>query len=135
MWSVPKPAVKQSFCSNYIFLMKQSTVVRIIEQSQKEKTLMTKKTKVYKKNRGYNIHHRKAKNNGGTGDPANLVEVPVDHHRAFHLLFDTKSVPEIARILNDTWIDPSWELIARKREKQNVESPLLPLAQPKVRGK
>lgn len=67
----------------------------------------------------YNWHHRLPKIHGGSGrlTSSNMVEVRVDHHRAFHLLFETKSVPEIARILNETWIDPAWMLVAVKKEK------------------
>lgn len=70
-----------------------------------------------KANPEYNWHHRKPKIRGGSGriNSGNMVEVRVDHHRAFHLLFQTVTVPEIAAILNETWIDPDWELIARKR--------------------
>lgn len=70
----------------------------------------------------YNFHHRLAKIHGGSGklSSGNMVEVRVDHHRAFHLLFETKSVPDIARILNKTWIDPQWELIAIKKEKPDA---------------
>lgn len=78
---------------------------------------MAKRKKPYVEN--YNWHHRLAKKNGGSGhiDGPNMSLVRVDHHRAFHMLFDTKSVPDIARILNTTWVDPSWELIAVKKEK------------------
>lgn len=74
------------------------------------------------RNVGYNWHHKKARINGGSGhyNSGNMVEVRIDHHRAFHMLFETKSVPEIARILNETWIDPEWELIARKKEKPDA---------------
>lgn len=67
----------------------------------------------------YNWHHKKPKVNGGSGkiSSGNMVEVRVDHHRAFHMLFDTKPVPDIARILNETWIDPAWMLVAVKREE------------------
>lgn len=68
----------------------------------------------------YNWHHRKAKILGGSGkiSSGNMVEVRVDHHRAFHMLFQTVTVPEIAKILNETWIDPSWELIARRKPSE-----------------
>jgi len=67
----------------------------------------------------YNWHHRKPKKIGGSGrlNSGNMVEVRIDHHRAFHLLFGIESVPEIARILNETWIDPGWKLVAIKKEK------------------
>ena len=67
----------------------------------------------------YNWHHRKAKKNKGSGklSSGNMVEVRIDHHRAFHLLFGIESVPEIARRLNETWIDTEWEIVAIKKEK------------------
>lgn len=66
----------------------------------------------------WNWHHRLAKKNGGSGriDGPNMSHVQVEHHRAFHMLFDTKPVPEIARILNDTWIDPAWMLVAVRKD-------------------
>ena len=67
----------------------------------------------------YNWHHRRAKTNRGSGkiSSGNMVEVRADHHRAFHLLFETKSTPDIARVLNETWLDPEWMLVAIKREE------------------
>ena len=66
----------------------------------------------------YNWHHKKPKVNGGSGkiSSGNMVEVRVDHHRAFHMLFNTKPVPDIARILNETWIDPRWMLVAVRKD-------------------
>ena len=65
----------------------------------------------------YNWHHRKPKVKGGSGklNSPNMVEVRVDHHRAYHLLFGTENPTEVARILTETWIDPDWELIARRK--------------------
>ena len=67
----------------------------------------------------YNWHHRKPKVHGGSGkiNSGNMVEVRVDEHRAFHLLFGTVHAKDIARILNDTWIDPEWKLVAVKKEE------------------
>ena len=60
-------------------------------------------------------HHRKCKVNNGCNQPYNISMVPKHKHRAFHLLFDTNEAPEIARILNDVWINTEWELIAIRR--------------------
>ena len=68
---------------------------------------------------GRNWHHRKAKVNGGSGriSSGNMIEVDVLKHRAFHLLFGTKTTEQIAAILNKTWIDVDYELVVRKRNE------------------
>ena len=68
-------------------------------------------------NEGNNWHHRKAKVNGGSGkiSSGNMIEVDVLKHRAFHLLFGTKSPEQVAAILTKIWIDPDYELIARRK--------------------
>lgn len=70
---------------------------------------------------GSNWHHRLPKCRGGSGDIAsgNMVQVDVKKHRAWHLLFDTVEPHEVARRINDTWLDPEWELVARKRRTDN----------------
>ena len=70
-------------------------------------------------NEGNNWHHRKAKVNGGSGkiSSGNMIEVDVLKHRAFHLLFGTKTTEQIAAILNKTWIDVDYELVVRKRNE------------------
>jgi len=79
---------------------------------------MTKRKKP-RANEGNNWHHRKAKVNGGSGkiSSGNMIEVDVLKHRAFHLLFGTKTTEQIAAILNKTWLPTDWELVARKKEK------------------
>jgi len=74
-----------------------------------------KKLKIYE---GKNWHHRKAKVNGGSGyiPSPNMVEVDVLEHRAYHLLFGTKTPEQVAAILTKKWIDPDYELVARKRD-------------------
>ena len=77
------------------------------------------KRKKPKANEGYNYHHRLAKVNGGSGrlSSGNMIEVDVLKHRAFHLLFGTKTPEQVAAILNKTWLPTDWELVARKKEK------------------
>ena len=67
---------------------------------------------------GYNYHHRKCKVHGGSGriSSGNLIEVPVVLHRSWHRLFGTKTPEQIASVINKTWLDADWELIARRRE-------------------
>jgi hypothetical protein len=68
-------------------------------------------------------HHRRCRSNGGTDDtPKNNVSVVTDvQHEAFHTLFGNAEAERIAEILNETWIDPSWELIARRRNGNQKE--------------
>ena len=61
-------------------------------------------------------HHRKCRSNGGETSYRNCVMIPVAKHRAFHLLFDNKEADEIARILNDIYIDPDWMFVVQRRE-------------------
>ena len=77
------------------------------------------KRKKPRTNEGRNWHHRKCKTNGGSGriSSGNMIEVDVLKHRAFHLLFGTKTTEQIAAILNKTWIDPAYELVVRKRNE------------------
>jgi len=71
-----------------------------------------------------NWHHRRAKTNGGLRDISNMVRVCRLKHRAYHALFGTKQAKDVAvelnrlaYILNETWIDPDYELVARKKER------------------
>jgi hypothetical protein len=69
------------------------------------------------KRNDWNWHHRKPKVLGGSGriEGPNMVHVKICKHRAWHILFETSTPQEIARIINKTWIDPDWELIPVKR--------------------
>lgn len=62
-------------------------------------------------------HHRKCKSHGGDSSPGNLVQVPDKKHQAWHLLFQNHPVSVIANIINQTWLDPDFELIVRRRQK------------------
>ena len=77
------------------------------------------KRKKPKADEGRNYHHRLAKVNGGSGrlSSGNMIEVDVIAHRCFHKLFGTKNPEQVAAILNKTWIDPAYELVARKRNE------------------
>jgi len=79
---------------------------------------MTRRKKP-KAHEGYNWHHRLPKISGGSGklSSGNMVEVDVLQHRAYHLLFSTKTPEQVCAILNKTWIDPAYELVARKRNE------------------
>ena len=45
----------------------------------------------------------------------NISVVPVNHHRAFHLLFSNKLPKEIAEILNDVWIQKNVKFVVVPR--------------------
>ena len=76
---------------------------------------------------GNNWHHRvpKVRNGSGKISSGNMIEVDVLKHRAFHLLFGTKTTEQIAAILNKTWIDPAYELVVRKKENPNQPNRVL----------
>ena len=65
-----------------------------------------------------NWHHRKPKKLGGSGKlgSPNMVLVSVIKHRAWHCLFLTKTPKDIARIINETWLDPDWEMVAVRKD-------------------
>ena len=66
---------------------------------------------------GFSKHHRKPRSKGGDNSNENLVLVEHKKHRAYHLLFDNKDPKEVAQILNETWIDPTFKFICVKRKK------------------
>lgn len=66
-------------------------------------------------------HHRKPKSHNGNNDPSNLAHVPKHYHRAWHQLFQNFHPYRIAEIINSVWIDPSYELIVRRRDDTNSD--------------
>jgi hypothetical protein len=70
----------------------------------------------------FDTHHRRPKFRGGKGG-RNIVKVRCVEHRAFNTLFpNSPDVHQIAKILNDTWIDERFRLVVvtRKRKANNV---------------
>ena len=67
---------------------------------------------------GSNWHHRKPKVHGGSGDLAsgNMIHVCRKKHAAWHILFETVTPQQVARRINETWLDPDWELVARRKK-------------------
>lgn len=61
-------------------------------------------------------HHRKCQSNGGGDELKNLSFVQGRKHQAWHKLFENWEAPRIAKEINDIWIDPRWELVARLRK-------------------
>jgi len=65
-----------------------------------------------------NRHHRKTRHKNGSNHPDNISIVTVKHHNAFNILFDggNMPVPDMVKLLTEVWINPQWEIIARRRE-------------------
>lgn len=61
-------------------------------------------------------HHRVPRSMGGASTDDNISIVKRKHHEAYHLLFLNGSPEDIARYLNEVWIDPKLELIVKIRE-------------------
>lgn len=64
---------------------------------------------------GLQKHHRKCKSNGGTRIKRNISIVKPNFHQAYHIMFANADTFGIAKILNETWIDPDYKLIVVKR--------------------
>lgn len=67
------------------------------------------------KKRKMTDHHRKARCFGGTREN-NISRVPEHSHRAYHLLFGAGHPEQIAMILNRTWIDKDWIIVAVRKD-------------------
>lgn len=64
----------------------------------------------------HNIHHRRPKAQNGGDDPKNISWVRVERHDAWTLLFPGNLTPhDIARIINDKWLDPDFEFVVRRK--------------------
>jgi len=68
-----------------------------------------------KKIKRYDTHHRKPKSKGGSDSEVNTITVLRSLHCSYHHLFANMLPKEVAKTLNDTWIDPKTELIALRR--------------------
>lgn len=62
-------------------------------------------------------HHRRPRTLGGKSEPRNISKVPVNKHRAWHLLFKNHT-PEVAGIINKTYLDPDFEFVVVPRKKK-----------------
>jgi hypothetical protein len=62
-------------------------------------------------------HHRKQKVFGGKSNKRNISHVLQDKHRAWTLLFDSCTPDCIANLISAVYLDPDWEMIARKRKE------------------
>ena len=78
-----------------------------------------------KKIRRTNLHHLKSRARGGTNDSSNLKRVDEKLHNNFHALFPNTHPEKICEVLNETWIDPDFILIAVKRDTVKSISKLI----------
>ena len=60
-------------------------------------------------------HHRMPKSLGGADEGENISVVTLNKHRAYHALFQNGNPYRVAAILNQTWISLDYELIVRRR--------------------
>jgi len=60
----------------------------------------------------HTIHHRNPQSTGGTNEDRNLSKVDAKQHNAWHKLFKNAGPLSIAAIINKTWLDPDWKMIA-----------------------
>ena len=66
-------------------------------------------------------HHRKCKSNHGGNERSNISFVTKGAHRAWHLLFANMNAYGIAKVINEIWLDPYYELIVVKRKRRTTE--------------
>ncbi len=60
-------------------------------------------------------HHRRPRFLGGTSEARNMIELPQHLHQAWHDLFQAKTPEQIAATITNYYLDPDWELVARKK--------------------
>jgi len=68
-----------------------------------------------KRGRNLSKHHKKCKSNGGGNERQNLSFVTRKSHTHWHALFGNLEAHAIAELINHTWLDPEWELVARRK--------------------
>ena len=65
--------------------------------------------------RAKQVHHRVPRSRGGRDTPENTILVERRYHLAYHMLFQNMLPNEVARLLNDVYIDPDVALVAVPR--------------------
>lgn len=68
-----------------------------------------------KKKSHHDWHHRKPTSIGGANDDRNVSHVSVNKHRAWHTLFKNMTAQEIAKTINDTWLDQDYIFVVERR--------------------
>lgn len=62
-------------------------------------------------------HHRNPKSLGGTDEQSNISNVTEKKHRAWHVLFGTKTPDKIIWELNNVWMDPAYRAVLVEKQK------------------
>lgn len=60
-------------------------------------------------------HHRKPRFLKGSNEDRNISYLSDYVHRAWHVLFSVKTPREIAETINRLFLDPDYEMIARRK--------------------
>lgn len=71
-------------------------------------------TKIY-----FNRHHRRPRSRRGNGKPKNISIVNAEEHTAYHRLFGNMLPHEMAKMLNDTWIDADYIFVVQLRKEKS----------------
>ena len=69
--------------------------------------------------RRYHQHHRRPRSRGGDNSPRNISLVDHERHVAWHRLFSNHTPEVIATIITTEWLDPDWELVAKRRKEND----------------
>jgi hypothetical protein len=62
-------------------------------------------------------HHKRCRSNGGKTTKRNVVMINDNLHRAWHLLFSNMTPPEVAHLINTTFIDPDYHMVCEVKPK------------------
>ena len=60
-------------------------------------------------------HHRKCRINGGKSNKRNISIIPRKQHQAWHIITGTLQPEEIAKLLNEIYLDPDYEFKCIKK--------------------
>lgn len=66
---------------------------------------------------GLHRHHRRPRSIGGDNSNRNISLVCRDKHEAWHRLFRNHEAEDIARIINEVWLDPNKEFVCVSRKE------------------
>lgn len=62
-------------------------------------------------------HHRKCRSNGGKSNKRNISFLEYHLHVAWHILFKNWKPEQIAKEINEKYLDPDFELVVQKRRQ------------------
>lgn len=64
-----------------------------------------------KKKLHHDWHHRKPRSLGGKNTDDNMSHVSARKHQAWHTMFKNYDAKQIAKIINDIWLDPDYRFV------------------------